>query len=76
MRARALSDASHATPFDAAAAGKTLFDALIGARERHGGKTVILEDQDRRPLTYTDLIRAAFALGRRRGVEGGRVGCV
>ena len=65
MRARALSDASHATPFDAAAAGKTLFDALIGARERHGGKTVILEDQDRRPLTYTDLIRAAFALGRR-----------
>ena len=42
-----------------------MFDALIEARERHGGKTVILEDQDRRPLTYTDLIRAAFALGGR-----------
>ncbi len=65
MRARALSDASHATPFDAAAAGHSLFEALIQARERHGGKTTIIEDQDRRPLTYTDMIRAAFALGRR-----------
>ena len=65
MRARTLSDASHATPFNATAPGKTLFGALIEARERHGGKMVILEDQDRRPLTYTDLIRAAFALGRR-----------
>ena len=65
MRARPLSDASHATPFDAAAAGKSLFGALIDARERHGGRAVIIEDQDRRPLTYTDLIRAAFALGRR-----------
>lgn len=52
-------------PFDPAAAQTTLFDALIAARERHGGHTPILEDQDRRPLTYTDLIRAAFALGRR-----------
>lgn len=52
-------------PFDPAAARRSLFDALIEARERYGGKTVILEDQDRRPLTYTDLIRAAFGLGRR-----------
>ena len=52
-------------PFDPAKSRQSLFDALIDARDRHGGKMVILEDQDRRPLTYTDLIRAAFALGRR-----------
>ena len=51
--------------FDPASARRSLFHALIEARERFGGKTVIIEDQDRRPLTYTDLIRAAFALGRR-----------
>ncbi len=30
-----------------------------------GPKKPILEDQERNPLTYTDLIRAAFALGRK-----------
>ena len=54
--------------FDPASARRSLFDALIEARRRFGGKTMILEDQDRRPLTYTDLIRASFALGRR--IEG------
>ena len=42
----------------------SLIDALIGARERFGDK-VILEDQDRKPMTYTGLIRAAFVLGRK-----------
>ena len=51
--------------FDAAASRRTLFDALIDARDRYGAKTLIIEDQDRRVLNYTDLIRAAFALGRR-----------
>ena len=46
---------------------RTLFDALIDARDRHGGRTRIIEDQDRRPLSYSDLIRSAFALGRRLG---------
>jgi acyl-[acyl-carrier-protein]-phospholipid O-acyltransferase/long-chain-fatty-acid--[acyl-carrier-protein] ligase len=46
---------------------RTLFDALVDARDRHGGRTRIIEDQERRPLSYTDLIRAAFALGRRLG---------
>lgn len=41
-----------------------MFDALIAARERFGDKE-ILEDQDRKPLTYTGLIRAAFVLGRK-----------
>ncbi len=43
---------------------RTLFDALIEARDRHGGKAPIVEDQERRPLGYTALIRACFALGR------------
>ncbi len=43
---------------------ETLFDALIDARARYGDKE-ILEDQDRHPLTYTGLIRAAFVLGRK-----------
>jgi len=47
--------------------GCTLFDALVDARDAHGGRTRIVEDPDRRPLSYTDLIRAAFALGRRLG---------
>ncbi|CAN5245702.1 AMP-binding protein [soil metagenome] len=49
---------------DPKASHETLFDALIAARERFGDKE-ILEDQDRKPLTYTGLIRAAFVLGRK-----------
>ena len=41
-----------------------IFDALVSARDRFGDKE-ILEDQDRKPLTYTGLIRAAFVLGRK-----------
>jgi len=43
----------------------SLFDALVGAARRYGAGKPILEDQERRPLTYTDLIRASFALGRK-----------
>ncbi len=47
-------------------AGDTpVFDALIEARHRFGGNKEILEDQDRKPMTYTALIRAAFVLGRK-----------
>ena len=42
-----------------------VFDALIEASERFGAARLILEDQERKPLTYRDLIRASFALGRR-----------
>jgi acyl-[acyl-carrier-protein]-phospholipid O-acyltransferase/long-chain-fatty-acid--[acyl-carrier-protein] ligase len=63
--------------YDAKAGRRALFDALIDARDTHGGKRPILEDQERQPLTYTDLIRAAFALGRRISTfteKGERVG--
>lgn len=51
-------------PLDPKAVEQTIFDALIAAREKYGDKE-ILEDQDRKPLTYTGLIRAAFVLGRK-----------
>ena len=44
---------------------RSVFDALLEARERYGAKKPILEDQERNPLAYRDLIRAAFALGRK-----------
>lgn len=44
---------------------KPLWDALLEARRAHGGKKLILEDADRKPLSYDDLVRAAFALGRK-----------
>lgn len=43
----------------------SLFDALLEAGAKYGLRKPILEDQERNPLTYTDLIRASFALGRK-----------
>ena len=51
--------------FDTAAAQVSVFDALIAASRKYGAKKPILEDQERNPLSYTDLIRASFALGRK-----------
>ncbi|HEY5071970.1 MAG TPA: AMP-binding protein [Caulobacteraceae bacterium] len=52
-----------------AAPGEGVFDALLNAARRYGAAKPILEDQERRPLTYTDLIRASFALGRKIAAE-------
>ena len=63
--------------FDPADAHRSVFDALLDAAHRHGPKKPILEDQERRPLSYTDLIRASFALGRKLAAQsrrGERVG--
>jgi len=51
--------------FDARQAQTSVFEALVDARQQYGAKKPILEDQERNPLTYTDLIRASFALGRK-----------
>ncbi len=52
-------------PFVAERTRVSLFRALLRARREHGPKTAILEDQERRVLTYDDIVRAAFALGAR-----------
>ncbi|MGZ3276271.1 MAG: AMP-binding protein [Caulobacteraceae bacterium] len=54
-----------ARTFDARQAQTTLFDALVDASRKYGAKKPILEDQERNPLSYLDLIRASFALGRK-----------
>ncbi|WP_091739584.1 AMP-binding protein [Phenylobacterium immobile] len=51
--------------YDAAHAQSPLFDALVEASQTYGANKLILEDQTRQPMSYTGLIRAAFALGRR-----------
>ncbi len=51
--------------FDTALTQFSVFDALLAASKTYGAKKAILEDQERNPLSYTDLIRAAFALGRK-----------
>jgi acyl-[acyl-carrier-protein]-phospholipid O-acyltransferase/long-chain-fatty-acid--[acyl-carrier-protein] ligase len=49
--------------YDPGRSRRPLFDALVEAGRTYGMKKPILEDQERNPLSYTDLIRAAFALG-------------
>jgi acyl-[acyl-carrier-protein]-phospholipid O-acyltransferase/long-chain-fatty-acid--[acyl-carrier-protein] ligase len=56
-----------ARAFDPQLGRRALFDALIDAAQTHGPNKPILEDQDRKPLSYRDLIRASFALGRKIG---------
>lgn len=54
-----------ADAFDPGRVQRNVFDALLDAARRHGAGKAILEDQERNPLSYTDLIRASFALGRK-----------
>jgi acyl-[acyl-carrier-protein]-phospholipid O-acyltransferase/long-chain-fatty-acid--[acyl-carrier-protein] ligase len=58
-----------AREFDPGKAQISVFDALVDASTLHGRRKPILEDQERAPLTYLDLIRAAFALGRRLAID-------
>ncbi|HEY2179598.1 MAG TPA: AMP-binding protein [Caulobacteraceae bacterium] len=63
--------------FDPTLAERSVFDALLDAAHVYGANKPILEDQERRPLSYTDLIRASFALGRKLAAptrRGERVG--
>jgi acyl-[acyl-carrier-protein]-phospholipid O-acyltransferase/long-chain-fatty-acid--[acyl-carrier-protein] ligase len=43
---------------------RTLFQSLIDAHRTHGGGHLVLEDIERRPLSYRRLLAASFALGR------------
>ena len=43
---------------------KTLFYALLDARDTHGGSHTVLEDVERRPLHYGRLVTGCFVLGR------------
>ena len=60
---RALQDVMVDAVFRAKDTDKTLFAAILDARVRHGGKTVIAEDIQREPITYDRLVLGAVALG-------------
>ena len=51
--------------FDPDLIQRGVFDALLDAAQTYGPKKPILEDQERHPLTYIDVVRASFALGRK-----------
>ncbi len=50
--------------FKASDTETSLFDALIEAQSRFGSSKIIIEDQDRKPLTYGLFITGVFALSR------------
>lgn len=57
--------------------GRTLFQALLDARDTHDAKAPLIEDLDRNPIAYRRLLLGAAVLGRRlaRGTTPGeRVG--
>jgi acyl-[acyl-carrier-protein]-phospholipid O-acyltransferase/long-chain-fatty-acid--[acyl-carrier-protein] ligase len=42
---------------------QTLFSAVLDARHVHGGKRPVVEDIERRPISYDRLVAASFVLG-------------
>ena len=44
-------------------ADRTIFSALLDARDQFGGKRIAIEDPERAPLTYNRLILGALVLG-------------
>jgi acyl-[acyl-carrier-protein]-phospholipid O-acyltransferase/long-chain-fatty-acid--[acyl-carrier-protein] ligase len=60
---RALRDQMVHSMFAAARIDTTLFDALLDAREQHGGSHLIADDLEMRALSYRKLVTGSFALG-------------
>lgn len=50
-------------PFDIYQTQKPIFQALIEARSKYGGKRAAVVDGDERVLSYDEILRAALALG-------------
>ena len=61
---RALQDVMVRAVFRAKDTDKSLFAALLDSRSAYGGKTLILEDINRTPISYDRLLLGATALGR------------
>ena len=49
--------------FETGSRSQSLLQALLEAKAAHGGRTTILEDIDRRPLSYNKLVMGAMVLG-------------
>ena len=50
-------------PYEPARARRSLFSALVDARQQFGRGRAIITDGDERTLTYEEIVRAALALG-------------
>lgn len=50
-------------PFDVYRAHKSMFNTLLEARWKYGGKREAIVDGDERVLTYDEIVRASLALG-------------
>ncbi len=50
--------------FTAKDLNQSLFEALIGARSTFGGNKIIIEDQERKPLSYDMFLAGTFAISR------------
>jgi acyl-[acyl-carrier-protein]-phospholipid O-acyltransferase/long-chain-fatty-acid--[acyl-carrier-protein] ligase len=61
---RQLYDVMSAMIFETSNNGRTLYEALLDARDVHGASARILEDIKREPLSYGRLITGTKALGR------------
>lgn len=55
--------ASLRSAYNRGTTNRSVFQALLDARQQYGGKKVIIHDADDRQLTYDEVIRASFALG-------------
>ena len=60
---RALGDEMVKSTFAAAPIHTSLFDALLEARRQHGGRHLIADDLEQRPMWYNALVTASYALG-------------
>lgn len=74
---RELADVMTQMMFETSNYQRTLFQALLDARKRHGGNHQVVEDIQRQPLDYNRLITAAIVLGKKLTAdssEGERIG--
>ncbi|HLO77207.1 MAG TPA: acyl-[ACP]--phospholipid O-acyltransferase [Magnetospirillum sp.] len=60
----ALYDVMSGMMFETAHRDRTLFTALLEARQRTGGGAPVIEDINRKPLSYDRMVASALALGR------------
>jgi acyl-[acyl-carrier-protein]-phospholipid O-acyltransferase/long-chain-fatty-acid--[acyl-carrier-protein] ligase len=54
-----------AQPFDVEGARLSLFQALLAAAGKHGKSRIALEDPERKPLSYGNLVLGSLVLGRK-----------
>lgn len=63
--------------FETSELDETLVEALLDARDLHGGGNIVLEDRDRKPISYNRMITGMLVLGRqfkKLGNKGDRIG--